>query len=68
MDKKNTTDREDRVRKVLVYPLSSNILRYRRHSGTLDPKVTGCLIVCLDRATRLVYAESVSSRQYTNIR
>lgn len=24
------------------------------HSGTLDPKVTGCLIVCIDRATRLV--------------
>ena len=24
------------------------------HSGTLDPKVTGCLIVCLNRATRLV--------------
>ena len=23
------------------------------HSGTLDPKVTGCLIVCLNRATRL---------------
>ena len=23
------------------------------HSGTLDPKVTGCLIVCLKRATRL---------------
>eukprot|EP00871_Galdieria_phlegrea_P000385 jgi/Galph1/1347/GphlegSOOS_G5933.1 len=23
------------------------------HSGTLDPKVTGCLIVCIDRATRL---------------
>ena len=26
------------------------------HSGTLDPKVTGCLIVCIDRATRLVKA------------
>lgn len=24
------------------------------HSGTLDPKVTGCLIVCIERATRLV--------------
>lgn len=23
------------------------------HSGTLDPKVTGCLIICLNRATRL---------------
>ena len=27
------------------------------HSGTLDPKVTGCLIVCLNRATRLVKAQ-----------
>ncbi|KAH9937547.1 putative rRNA pseudouridine synthase [Fomitopsis serialis] len=30
------------------------ILRVEKtgHSGTLDPKVTGCLIVCIDRATR----------------
>jgi H/ACA ribonucleoprotein complex subunit 4 len=27
------------------------------HSGTLDPKVTGCLIVCLNRGTRLVKAQ-----------
>lgn len=27
------------------------------HSGTLDPKVTGCLIVCLNRATRLAKAQ-----------
>lgn len=26
------------------------------HSGTLDPKTTGCLIVCLNRATRLAKA------------
>jgi len=24
------------------------------HSGTLDPKVTGCLTVCLNKSTRLV--------------
>ena len=29
------------------------------HSGTLDPKVTGCLIVCIDRATRLVKSQQV---------
>lgn len=29
------------------------------HSGTLDPKVTGNLIVCIDRATRLVKAQQV---------
>ena len=27
------------------------------HSGTLDPKVTGCLIVCLNNGTRLVKAQ-----------
>lgn len=27
------------------------------HSGTLDPKVTGCLTVCIDRATRLVKSQ-----------
>ena len=37
------------------------ILRVEKtgHSGTLDPKVTGNLLVCIDRATRLV--KSVSS-------
>lgn len=27
------------------------------HSGTLDPKVTGVLLVCIDRATRLVKSQ-----------
>jgi len=38
------------------------ILRVEKtgHSGTLDPKVTGCLIVCIDRATRLVKSQQVS--------
>ncbi len=37
------------------------ILRVEKtgHSGTLDPKVTGCLIVCVDRATRLVKSQQV---------
>ena len=35
------------------------ILRVEKtgHSGTLDPKVTGCLIVCIERATRLVKSQ-----------
>jgi tRNA U55 pseudouridine synthase TruB len=35
------------------------ILRVEKtgHSGTLDPKVTGSLIVCIERATRLVKAQ-----------
>lgn len=39
------------------------ILRVEKtgHSGTLDPKVTGCLIVCVDRATRLVKSQQVCS-------
>ena len=32
------------------------------HSGTLDPKVTGCLIVCVDRATRLVKSQQSAGR------
>ncbi|KAK8112707.1 hypothetical protein PG984_013233 [Apiospora sp. TS-2023a] len=40
------------------------ILRVEKtgHSGTLDPKVTGCLIVAIDRATRLVKSQQVRRR------
>ncbi len=40
------------------------ILRVEKtgHSGTLDPKVTGCLIVCLDRATRLVKSQQSAGK------
>ncbi|XP_031262975.1 H/ACA ribonucleoprotein complex subunit 4-like [Pistacia vera] len=34
------------------------------HSGTLDPKVTGNLIVCLDRATRLVKSQQGAGKEY----
>jgi H/ACA ribonucleoprotein complex subunit 4 len=34
------------------------------HSGTLDPKVTGSLIVCVDRATRLVKAQQGAGKEY----
>ena len=34
------------------------------HSGTLDPKVTGNLIVCVDRATRLVKAQQGAGKEY----
>lgn len=38
------------------------------HSGTLDPKVTGCLIVCIDRATRLVKSQqSAGSLKYLKV-
>ncbi len=37
------------------------------HSGTLDPKVTGCLIVCLNRATRLVKAQQQAGKEYVAI-
>tara|TARA_B110000503_G_C6832154_1_gene283230 strand:- start:187 stop:444 length:258 start_codon:yes stop_codon:yes gene_type:complete len=49
-----------------AYPSSHEIVAWVKkilkvdktgHSGTLDPKVTGCLIVCLNRATRLVKAQ-----------
>lgn len=37
------------------------------HSGTLDPKVTGCLIVCIDRATRLAKAQQSAGKEYVGI-
>lgn len=40
------------------------ILRVEKtgHSGTLDPKVTGNLIVCVERATRLVKSQQGAGR------
>ncbi|VDP19658.1 unnamed protein product [Soboliphyme baturini] len=42
------------------------ILRVNKtgHSGTLDPKVTGCLIVCIERATRLVKSQQNAGKEY----
>ena len=37
------------------------------HSGTLDPKVSGCLIVCIDRATRLVKAQQGAGKEYISV-
>jgi H/ACA ribonucleoprotein complex subunit 4 len=37
------------------------------HSGTLDPQVTGCLIVCLERATRLAKSQQSAGKQYIGI-
>lgn len=45
------------------------ILRVEKtgHSGTLDPKVTGNLIVCIERATRLVKAQQGAGKEYVCI-
>jgi H/ACA ribonucleoprotein complex subunit 4 len=45
------------------------ILRVEKtgHSGTLDPKVTGCLIVCIDRSTRLVKAQQSAGKEYVSV-
>jgi len=45
------------------------ILRVEKtgHSGTLDPKVTGCLVVCIDRATRLVKSQQSAGKEYVCI-
>ena len=37
------------------------------HSGTLDPKVTGCLVVCIDRATRLVKSQQGAGKEYVAV-
>lgn len=34
------------------------------HSGTLDPLVTGCLIICIERATRIAKAQQTAGKQY----
>jgi H/ACA ribonucleoprotein complex subunit 4 len=43
-----------------------NILKVEKtgHSGTLDPKVTGCLVVCVERATRLVKSQQGAGKEY----
>merc|ERR1711953_1123799 len=45
------------------------ILRVEKtgHSGTLDPKVTGCLIVCIEKATRLVKSQQSAGKEYVGI-
>ncbi|XP_033339246.2 dyskerin pseudouridine synthase 1 Nop60B [Megalopta genalis] len=45
------------------------ILRVEKtgHSGTLDPKVSGCLIVCIDRATRLAKAQQSAGKEYVSV-
>jgi len=45
------------------------ILRVEKtgHSGTLDPKVSGCLIVCIDRATRLAKSQQSAGKEYVAV-
>jgi H/ACA ribonucleoprotein complex subunit 4 len=45
------------------------ILRVEKtgHSGTLDPKVSGVLIVCIERATRLVKSQQSAGKEYVGI-
>jgi len=37
------------------------------HSGTLDPKVTGCLIICIDRATRIAKSQQNAGKEYVSV-
>jgi H/ACA ribonucleoprotein complex subunit 4 len=37
------------------------------HSGTLDPKVTGNLLVCIDRATRLCKSQQSAGKEYVAV-
>jgi H/ACA ribonucleoprotein complex subunit 4 len=45
------------------------ILRVEKtgHSGTLDPKVSGCLIVCIDKTTRLAKSQQNAGKEYVCI-
>jgi H/ACA ribonucleoprotein complex subunit 4 len=46
-----------------------NILRCSKtgHSGTLDPAVSGCLPVCLNRATRIAKAQQDVGKEYVAV-
>jgi len=48
---------------------AKRILRVEKtgHSGTLDPKVTGSLVICIERATRLVKAQQGAGKEYIGI-
>lgn len=37
------------------------------HAGTLDPKTSGCLIICIDRATRLVKSQQSAGKEYISV-
>lgn len=37
------------------------------HSGTLDPKTSGCLVVCINRATRLVKSQQGAGKEYVGV-
>lgn len=37
------------------------------HSGTLDPKVTGVLIICIESATRLTKSQQNAGKEYISI-
>ena len=37
------------------------------HAGTLDPKVTGSLIICINRATRLVKSQQNAGKTYVGV-
>jgi H/ACA ribonucleoprotein complex subunit 4 len=45
------------------------ILRVQKtgHSGTLDPAVSGCLVVCIDRSTRLAKSQQGSGKEYVAV-
>ncbi|CAH1389442.1 unnamed protein product [Nezara viridula] len=45
------------------------ILRVEKtgHSGTLDPKTSGCLVVCIERATRLVKSQQSAGKEYISV-
>lgn len=37
------------------------------HSGTLDPKVTGVLIICIERATRIAKSQQNAGKEYVAV-
>ena len=46
-----------------------NILKVEKtgHSGTLDPKVTGSLIICIENATRIAKSQQNAGKEYVSV-
>lgn len=68
--------RREKKKKEANKPLEPTVVSWVRkilkvdktgHSGTLDPQVTGSLIVCIARATRLVKSQQGAGKEYVAV-
>ena len=70
MDQKDLESGENWSQRNFRYHLLNQIFinaNTNSSSSILDPKVTGCLIVCVDRATRLVKSQQSAGKEYVAV-